>query len=159
MLLSILLSSYNFHCNLRVWYSDWCISLLRALLSKAAVPQGDHLWNTVTGTAFEYENLSSKSCTVGSSLKKYKEHCGVKGSTTESYLRETWKQKLLLIWQQKQVCRLTKMYITESYQCLLGTLLCIILFNTVGNVNNYWNILFLKFPDFLKSTSDFPLPY
>lgn len=92
VLLSILLSSFSFPCNLRVWYSDWCISLLRALLSKATVPQGDRLWNSVTGTGFEYENLSSKPRAVGNPLQQYKEHCGVKGSTTERFLRGTWKQ-------------------------------------------------------------------
>lgn len=92
VLLSILLSSFSFPCNLRVWYSDWCISLLRALLSKATVPQGDHLWNTVTGAGFKYANLSSKPCAVGNPLQQHKAHCGGKGSTTERLLRGTWKQ-------------------------------------------------------------------
>lgn len=38
LILSILLSSYSFHCNLRVWDYDWYISLLRTLLTQATTP-------------------------------------------------------------------------------------------------------------------------
>lgn len=99
LILSILLSSYSFYCNLRVFDYDWYISLLRTLLTQATIPQGDTS-GTLIWTSFEYENLSTKPCTTGNSLKKHMEHYGVKGFPTDSYLRETHKQMPLLLWQQ-----------------------------------------------------------
>lgn len=94
---SILLSSYSFHCHLRVWDYDWYISLLRTWLTQATIPQGDTS-ETLIWTSFGYENLGTKPCTTGNSLRKHMEHYRGKGFPTDSYLR--YKQMSLLLWQQ-----------------------------------------------------------